>query len=195
VLISVTSFFRNPDAYETLKTTVFPKLTETRGRHEPVRIWALGCSTGEEAYSLAMAFTEYAEQAGRPAEAQIFATDLNGTGIDKARTGIYAKGVTQDISPERLRRFFVEIDGAYRIAKPIRDMCVFARQNVLADPPFSRLDLVACRNLLIYLEPAQQQRLIPMLHYSLRNHGYLWLGGSETIGSYREPFDLLDGKH
>ena len=195
VLINVTSFFRNPEAYEALKTTVFPKLTEDRSRHEPVRIWALGCSTGEEAYSLAMTFTEYIEQAGRTADAQIFATDLNGNGIDRARGGIYAKGITQDVSADRLRRFFVEVDGSYRITKKIRDMCVFARQNVLADPPFSRLDLVACRNLLIYLEPVQQQRLIPMLHYSLRNNGYLWLGGSETIGSYRELFDILDTKH
>jgi two-component system CheB/CheR fusion protein len=120
---------------------------------------------------------------------------LNGAGIDKARTGIYAKGVAQDVSPERLRRFFVEVDGAYRITKKIRDMCIFARQNVLADPPFSRLDLVACRNLMIYLEPSQQHRLVPMLHYALRNNGYLWLGGSETIGTYRDLFDILDTKH
>ncbi|HEY7238211.1 MAG TPA: chemotaxis protein CheB, partial [Burkholderiales bacterium] len=195
LLINVTSFFRNPEAYEALKTLVFPKLTESRSRHEQVRIWALGCSTGEEAYSLAMAFTEYAEQSGRAMDAQIFATDLNGAGIDRARAGIYAKGIVQDVSPERLRRFFVEVDGSYRITKKIRDMCVFARQNVLADPPFSRLDLVACRNLLIYLEPQQQQRLIPMLHYALRNQGYLWLGGSETIGAYRELFDPLDIRH
>jgi two-component system CheB/CheR fusion protein len=195
VLINVTSFFRNPDAYEALKSVVFPKLTEDRSRHEPVRIWALGCSTGEEAYSLAMTFNEYIEQSGRTADAQIFATDLNGMGIDKARAGIYAKGIAQDVTPERLRRFFVEVDGSYRIAKKIRDMCVFARQNVLADPPFSRLDLVACRNLLIYLEPGQQQRLVPMLHYALRSNGYLWLGGSETIGSYRDLFDVLDAKH
>ena len=122
VLINVTSFFRNPDAYDALKTTVFPPLTEARSRQEPVRIWALGCSTGEEAYSLAMAFTEYVEQAGRPVDAQIFATDLNGSGIDRARTGIYSKGVIQDVSPERLRRFFVESGGSYRIAKKIRDM-------------------------------------------------------------------------
>jgi two-component system CheB/CheR fusion protein len=130
------------EACEVLKTVVFPKLTVDRSRHEPVRIWALGCSTGEEAYSLAMTFTEYAEQAGRTVDAQIFATDLNGTGIEKACTGVYAKGITQDISPERLRRFFVDIDGTDRITKKIRDICVFARQNVLADPPFSRAGLI-----------------------------------------------------
>src|SRR5207249_1049755 len=132
MLINVTSFFRNPDAYDAIKTTVFPKLLESRDRHEPVRIWALGCSTGEEAYSLAMAFTEFREQSGRTLDAQIFATDLNGVGIDKARAGIYARGIVQDVSPDRLRRFFIEVDGSYRIAKPIRDMCVFARQNILA---------------------------------------------------------------
>ena len=195
VLIGVTSFFRNPDAYEALKTTVFPKLTEGRNRHEQVRVWALGCSTGEEAYSLAMTFTEFAESSGRPVGVQIFATDLNAAGIEHARTGMYAKGITQDVSPERLRRFFVEVDGRYRICKPIRDMCIFARQNALSDPPFSRLDLVACRNMLIYLDPALQQRLIPLLHYSLRADGVLWLGGSETIGSYRDLFELVDTRH
>ena len=194
VLINVTSFFRNPDAYEVLKKTVFPKLTENRARQDQVRIWALGCSTGEEAYSLAIAFAEFLESSGRTVEAQIFATDLNGAAIDKARAGIYPKGIAQDVSPERLRRYFVEADGSYRITKLIRDMCVFARQNVLSDPPFSRLDLVACRNLLIYLDPPHQQRVIPMLHYALRNHGYLFLGGSETIGSFRELFEVLDTK-
>ncbi|HST02958.1 MAG TPA: CheR family methyltransferase, partial [Usitatibacter sp.] len=195
VLINVTSFFRNPDAYEALKTKVFPAITEERNRHDPVRIWALGCSTGEEAYSLAIAFTEYLEQSGRRLNAQVFATDANAAGIEKARSGIYAKGISQDVSPERLRRFFLEVDGSYRIAKPIRDMCVFARQNVLSDPPFSRLDLVACRNLLIYLDGSQQQRLMPMLHYALRSGGFLWLGGSETVGTHRELFEMLDVKH
>ena len=195
VLINVTSFFRNPEAYEVLKATVFPRLTEERNRHDPIRVWALGCSTGEEAYSLAMAFSEYLEASGKRQALQVFATDLNGIGIEKARAGIYGKGIVQDLSPERLRRFFVEIDGSYRICKPIRDMCIFARQNVLADPPFSRIDLVACRNLLIYLEPVLQQKLIPLLHYSLRGDGYLWLGSSETIGSYRDLFEMLDPKN
>jgi two-component system CheB/CheR fusion protein len=195
LLITVTSFFRNPEAYEALKAHVFPKLTEERSRHDPVRVWALGCSTGEEAYSIAMAFTEYVESTGRHVNAQIFATDLNGAGVEKARAGIYGKGIAQDVSAERLRRFFVEVDGTYRIAKPIRDMCVFARQNALADPPFSRLDVVACRNMLIYLDTALQQRLIPTMHYALRNTGFLWLGGSETIGSYRDLFEPVDAKH
>jgi two-component system CheB/CheR fusion protein len=195
ILIGVTSFFRNPEAYEALKQHVFPKLTEDKERENPVRVWALGCSTGEEAYSIAMAFTEWSEQAGRRLPMQIFATDLNGHGIEKARAGIYPKGIAQDLTPERLRRFFVEVDGHYRVAESIRDMCIFARQNVMADPPFSRMDLVACRNVLIYLEPVLQQRLMPMLHYALRPNGYLWLGSSETIGSFRELFHLEDSKH
>ena len=124
-------------------------------------------STGQ-----AMAYSEFAEATGQRAPLQVFATDLNSAGIERARAGIYAKGIAQDVSPERLRKYFIEVDGSYRICKPIRDMCVFARQNVLADPPFSRMDLVACRNVLIYLEPVLQQRLIPMLHYALRDHGY-----------------------
>ncbi|HET9653449.1 MAG TPA: CheR family methyltransferase, partial [Usitatibacter sp.] len=195
VLINVTSFFRNPEAFEALKRAVFPKLTEERNRHDPVRIWAIGCATGEEAYSLAMAYMEYSELTGRRAPLQVFATDVNGHGIDKARAGIYSKSITQDVSPERLRRFFVEVDGSYRISKPIRDMCVFAKQNALTDPPFSRIDLISCRNMLIYLEPVLQQRLIPLLHYALRGEGFLWLGGSETIGQYRDLFDLVDPKH
>ena len=195
VLISVTSFFRNPEAYEALKTTVFPKLLEERTRTESVRVWALGCSTGEEAYSLAMAYVEFAEQSGAKVPIQVFATDLNGPGIDKARAGLYPKGIAQDVSPDRLRRFFVEMDGGYQVTKAIRDVCVFARQNVIADPPFSRIDLVACRNLLIYLEPVLQQRLIPLMHYALRSDGFLWLGSSETIGTYRDLFEITDTKH
>jgi two-component system, chemotaxis family, CheB/CheR fusion protein len=195
VLISVTSFFRNPETYEALKERIFPRLTEERNRHDRVRVWALGCSTGEEAYSIAMAFTEYLEASGKRLGMQVFATDLNAASVEKARAGIYAKGIQQDVSPERLRRFFVEVDGGYRIAKPIRDMCVFARQNMLADPPFSRIDLITCRNVLIYLEPVLQQKLIPILHYSLRSRGFLWLGGSETIGTYRDLFELVEPRH
>ena len=195
ILISVTSFFRDPTAFEALKSTVFPRLLKDRSRHDPVRFWTLGCSTGQEAYSLAMAFTEAAEAAGSSVPFQLFATDLNPAGIEKARAGIYSKDIAQDVSPERLRRFFTEVDGSYRIAKSIRDACVFSRHNVLADPPFSHIDMVSCRNLLIYLEPVLQQRIMPTLHYALKPAGCLWLGGSETIGSYRNLFDAEDAKH
>ena len=192
VLISVTSFFRNPEAFEALKGNVFPRLTQGRSRHEPVRIWVLGCSTGEEAYSIAITFAEFAEASGRQIPLQLFATDLNGVGIEKARAGIYSKTITQDVSPERLRRFFVEVDGHSRISRSIRDLCIFARHNVLSEPPFSRIDLISCRNVLIYLEPSLQQRVLATLHYALNPRGFLWLGGSETIGAYRDLFEMED---
>ena len=195
ILISVTSFFRDKESFEALKSQVFPRLLKDRSRHDPVRLWTLGCSTGQEAYSLAMAFTEAAEAAGSNVPLQLFASDLNAAGIEKARAGVYAKDIAQDVSPERLRRFFSEVDGHYRIGKEIRDACVFSRHNVLADPPFSRIDLISCRNLLIYMEPVLQQRIMPTLHYALKPAGCLWLGGAETIGTYRDLFDAEDAKH
>src|SRR5262249_3849070 len=163
--------------------------------HDPLRLWVLGCSTGEEAYSLAMTIAEYSENSARAVPFQIFATDLNGAGIEKARSGLYSKTVLEDVSAERIRRFFVEVDGSYRIAKSIRDACVFAQHNVLAEPPFSRMDFVTCRNLLIYLGQDIQQRVIQTLHYALKPAGALWLGKSETIGSFRELFELEDARH
>jgi len=195
ILIHVTRFFRDPESYEVLKTEVFPELVKNKPPDRPVRIWSLGCSTGEEAYSLAIALTEFAESTGLRLPAQIFATDLNEASIQKARTGAYPKHAAQDISAERLRRFFYEVDGKYRITKSIREICVFSKHNVLTDPPFARIDLISCRNLLIYLEPVLQQYLMPILRYALNSSGFLWLGASETIGSYRELFEVKDSKH
>jgi two-component system CheB/CheR fusion protein len=195
ILISVTSFFRDKESFEALKSKVFPRLLKDRSRHEPVRIWTLGCSTGQEAYSLAMAFAEAAEAAGSSVPLQLFATDLNPAAIEKARAGAYPRDIAQEVSPERLRRFFTDVDGSYRISKKIRDACVFSRHNVLTDPPFSRMDLISCRNLLIYLEPVLQKRVLPTLHYALKPGGYLWLGASEAIGAYRKLFDADDAKH
>ena len=195
VLISVTSFFRNPEAFEVLKASVFPKLTKDRSRHEPVRVWSIGCSTGEEAYSIAIAFAEFTEAAGLQIPLQVFATDLNGAGVEKARVGLYPRTIAQDVSAARLQRFFVESDGSYRISKSIRETTVFARHNVLTDPPFSRIDLITCRNLLIYLEPTLQQKVVGVAQYALKPHGVLWLGSSETLGSYRDVFDVEDAKH
>ena len=161
VLISVTSFFRNPEAFDALKRKVFPKILAARGRDEPVRVWVLGCSTGQEAYSLAMAFAEAAGEDARSAKLQIFATDLNEALLEKARHGLYAKSLAQDVSPERLRRFFVEEEGGWRVSKLLREQVVFARQNVMSDPPFSRMDLITCRNLLIYLEPEFRRKSSP----------------------------------
>ena len=195
ILISVTSFFRDKESFDALKSTVFPRLLKDRSRSDPVRLWTLGCSTGQEAYSLAMAFTEAAEAVGSAVTLQLFASDLNAAGIEKARAGVYPMDIAQDVSPERLRRFFTEVDGSYRINKPIREACVFSRHNVLADPPFSRIDLISCRNLLIYMEPELQRRIMPTLHYALKPAGCLWLGGSETIGPFRNLFEAEDIKH
>ncbi|HSE46739.1 MAG TPA: chemotaxis protein CheB, partial [Gemmatimonadales bacterium] len=182
ILITVTSFFRNPEAFEVLRDRIFPKLVAERNTKDPLRVWVLGCSTGEEAYSIAITFAEFMEESGGAIPIQIFATDVNGATIEKARAGTYPKTVAEHISPERLRRHFAEVDGHYRVAKPIREMCIFARHNGLSDPPFSRVDLISCRNLLIYLEPRTQNKLLPTLHFALKPHGVLWLGSSESIG-------------
>jgi two-component system CheB/CheR fusion protein len=195
ILIGVTSFFRDPDVFEDLKANVFAKMLEERPHQETVRVWVLGCSTGEEAYSIAMAFAECEEAAGTHVPIQVFASDLNAAGIDKARAGFYPPTIANDVSPERLRRFFVEADGGYRVSKPIRDSCLFTQHNVLVDPPFSRVDVISCRNVLIYLEAALQQRILPLLHYALKPGGVLMLGSSETIGSFRALFEVRDAAH
>ncbi len=176
LLINVTSFFRNPEAFETLKGKVFPKLLHRRGE-DPVRMWVIGCSTGQEAYSLAMAWIEFSETLTHAPKLQIFATDLNEAMLEKARRGHYPTSVLQDVSAERLRRFFVEEEGGYRITKALRDICLFARQNLLTDPPFSRMDLVSCRNLLIYIQPDLQQKILPALHYALKPEWLFISGG------------------
>ncbi len=193
VLISVTSFFRNPEAFEVLKRKIFPRLLQRRG-DEPCRVWVLGCSTGQEAYSIAMTFVETADKSPRMRKLQVFATDLNDALLEKARHGLYAKSLAQDVSPERLRRFFVEEEGGYRINKALREMVVFARQNLMSDPPFSRMDLVSCRNLMIYLEPSLQKKLLPTFHYALKPDGFLFLGMSESIGGFTDLFEPADRK-
>jgi two-component system, chemotaxis family, CheB/CheR fusion protein len=194
VLISVTSFFRNPEAFDILKRKVFPKLLHQRD-DEPLRVWVLGCSTGQEAYSIVMTFMEALEKAPRARRLQVFATDLNDALLDKARHGLYARSLAQDIAPERLRRFFVEEEGGYRISKQLREMVVFARQNLISDPPFSRMDLVSCRNLMIYLEPGLQKKLLPAFHYALKPDGFLFLGASESVGGFTDLFEPLDKKY
>ena len=194
ILISVTSFFRNAEAFDVLRRTVFPALLQ-RPRDEPIRVWVLGCSTGQEAYSIAMAYMEAADSTPDVRPLQVFATDLNDTLLETARQGLYPRSVAHDLSPDRLRRFFVEEHGGYRVAKTLRDMVVFARQNVISDPPFSRLDLISCRNLLIYFEAALQQQIFPVFHYALRPGGFLYLGASESIGGFSELFEPLDKKH
>ena len=195
LLINVTSFFREPEVFETLKKKVFPRLLKDRRARTPIRVWVPGCSTGEEAYSLAIALLEFLGTRGASVPVQIFATDISDPAIDKARAGIYPAGIAADVSAARLRRFFVKHDGGFQATKAVRDVCVFARQDVTKDPPFSKLDLISCRNLLIYFGPVLQKRVIPTFHYSLKPDGLLLLGNSETIGGFADLFALADRRH
>src|SRR5712692_8124725 len=196
ILIKVTSFFRDPDAFEALKTEVFPGILKHRSPEEPVRIWVPGCSTGEETYSQAIALLEFLRNRRDDIPIQLFGTDLGQGSIEKARAGIYPQSIAADVSPARLRRFFVKVEGGYRINKTIRDICVFARHNLLEDPPFSRIDVISCRNVLIYLAPVLQKRIMPIFHYAMKPRGFLMLGGAEgIIGTASDLFELMDRKH
>ena len=196
LLIGVTSFFRDPTAWEQLQNEVVPALLACRAEGGILRAWTPGCSTGEEAYSLAMIFRETIEKINPMGNfmLQIFATDLEQDAIDKARLGFYPTNIAADVPPERLHRFFIQEEHGYRVNKEIREMVVFAPQNLVMDPPFTRLDLLICRNLLIYLAPELQKKLIPLFHYCLKPDGTLFLGSAETIGSYTHLFAPLDGK-
>jgi two-component system CheB/CheR fusion protein len=199
LLIHVTGFFRELEAFVALRKHVYPKLFEGRKPDNPIRVWVAGCSTGEEAYSIAITLLEYmwvhSRNISQAATAiQIFATDISDTALERARTGLYTEAAVAEISAERLKRFFVRLDGGFQINKSIRDMCIFAKQNLVKDPPFSNLDLVSCRNLLIYLGPVLQRRVIPSLHYALKPAGYLMLGASENLGGFADHFGLVDKK-
>ncbi|MBD3334573.1 MAG: hypothetical protein GF355_03570, partial [Candidatus Eisenbacteria bacterium] len=192
MLISVTSFFREPEVFSALKQTVFSRIAEDKDPAMPIRIWVPACSTGEEVYSIAIALQEHlASQKLQPA-VQIFGTDISQGSIDKARTGVYPENIAGDVSQERLRRFFSRTDGGYRINKSVRDVCIFAQQNAVRDPPFSNLDLLSCRNFLIYLGPELQKRVMPVFHYALKDGGYLLLGSSETTGGFSDLFMSVD---
>jgi two-component system CheB/CheR fusion protein len=195
VLIPVTSFFRDFEAFEALKTQVYPAIVKDKSNKGTIRMWAPGCSTGEETYSLAMTLLEFLGDRAPSFQVQIFGTDLNEKGIQKARAGIYRDSIAEEISPERMARFFVKVEGGYRVNKAVRDMCVFARQNLANDPPFSQMNLVACRNLLIYIQPVLQKKIIPILHYALRPSGFMVLGSSESVSSFPELFSTVDKKH
>jgi two-component system CheB/CheR fusion protein len=195
VLINVTRFFRDPDVFDTLRTEVLPRIFENRPTDQQVRIWVAGCSTGEEAYSIAISLVEFLAGHAIEPPIQIFGTDASGNSIEKARTAIYPESISADISPERLRRFFVKTDHGYQVSKRIRDLCIFARQNLCNDPPFSRLDLVSCRNVLIYLGPEIQHRIVTTFHYALRPNGFLLLGNAESIREHAELFTPIDRKH
>jgi two-component system CheB/CheR fusion protein len=196
ILIHVTSFFREPDTFEALRGRVFPRLIQKRDGNEPIRVWVPGCSTGEEAYSLAIALSEFLEAAKSRIPLQIFATDISELAIDKARAGCYPAEIAQHVSEPRLRSFFAPQErGGYQISKAIRDLCIFARQDLLSDPPFSRVDLLSCRNVLIYLEPAQQRRILQVFGYALVPGGFLVLGPSEAVDSESSLFSVEDRPH
>ena len=182
LLIGVTGFFRDKEAFAELETKVIPRLFEGKTAGAPVRVWICGCSTGEEAYSIAILLQEEMDRLKKSFKLQLFATDIDSRAIDQARSGIYSASIAADVSTERLGRFFtLEADGGtYRINKAIRDMLIFSEQDVIKDPPFSKLDLISCRNLLIYLDGELQKRLIPLFHYALNPGGTLFLGTSET---------------
>ncbi|MBE0660309.1 MAG: PAS domain-containing protein [Bryobacteraceae bacterium] len=194
VLIHVTSFFREPEVFAALQSTVFPKLASSKPKGEPVRIWVPGCATGEEAYSIAIALLEFLGNRADDGRCQVFATDVSSAAVDKARLGVYSEAEVAGVSPERLARFFVKVGTSYQITKQVRDLCVFARHNLGKDPPFSRLDLVSCRNVLIYLGPVLQRRVLSIFHYALRPHGFLLLGKAESLGPSAHLFTPVDRK-
>lgn len=195
LLIGITSFFRNPAAFEALKEKVIPNLFNGRHQDSTIRIWVPGCSTGEEAYSIAILLKEQMEMLKKNFKVQIFATDIDSRALIKARSGVYPPTISIDISSERLNLFFTQDShGNYIIQKKIRDMILFSEHDIIKDPPFSKLALVSCRNLLIYMERKLQKKLIPLFHYALDKEGFLFLGPSETLGEFENLFDTLDRK-
>ncbi len=196
LLIGVTKFFRDPEVFATLKETIIPKLFEGRNAGSTIRVWSSGCSTGEEAYSIAILLYEYLAEIKKTYTVQVFATDIDATAIATARTGIYPSSIAASISQERLEQFFTaEPNGStYRIHKNIRDILIFSEHDLIRDPPFSKLDLISCRNLMIYMDAELQKRLIPLFHYALNPNGILFLGSSESIGEFSDLFSTLDLK-
>ena len=196
LLIGVTSFFRDPAVWDFLRNKVIPGILTAHSAGVALRAWVPACSTGEEAYSLAMVFKEALaqEKGARGFSLQIFATDLDKSAIDRARQGLYPANIAGDVSAERIRRFFVQDEHGYQVSKEIREMVIFAPQNLIMDPPFTRLDILSCRNLLIYLAPELQKKLLPLFHYSLGPGGVLVLGSAETIGAATDLFAPLDSK-
>ncbi|MGB8332918.1 MAG: chemotaxis protein CheB, partial [Desulfobacterales bacterium] len=194
LVIGVTSFFRDPEAYQVLEQKVIPKLLHGRKPDDPLRCWVVGCSTGEEAYSLAVIVSEAMEKLKKYLNVQIFATDIDEAAIENARKGIFLDSIAVDLSKERLEQFFTKDDGVFRAKKQIRDMVVFSLQSIIRDPPFSRLDLVSCRNLMIYLDQPLQKKIIPLFHYTLNPQGVLFLGTSESIGEFTDLFQPLNAK-
>jgi two-component system CheB/CheR fusion protein len=195
ILIQVTGFFRDPESYDALEQVVFPSLVKERGPGDPIRVWVPGCATGEEAYSLAIRLQEYLDARKIGVPIQMFATDLSAAAVARARSATYPASIEHEVSPDRLRRYFVKIDGRYQVSKSLREAIVFAQHDLTRDPPFSRLDLISCCNVLIYLSAALQERVVPLFHYALKPDGFLKLGRSESVGRFTNLFSLVDKKH
>ncbi len=195
ILIGVTNFFRDPQSWQTLAESAIPSIFEGKGKGEPIRAWAIGCATGEEAYTLAILFLEQRNRLGLDNPVQIFASDLDDGSLGRAREGIYPTAIETDVSWERLERFFQRQGSHYQVKRELRDMVLFANHSVLRDPPFSRLDLVSCRNLLIYLQPEMQRNVFEIFHYALNPAGYVFLGSAESAESVHELFQVMDKEH
>jgi two-component system CheB/CheR fusion protein len=194
LLINVTSFFRDQRLFTSLQNRFLPALFKRRNEAD-LRMWVPGCATGEEVYSFAICLIEALGRRARNVRIQIFGTDLSEPVIDFARAGIYSSAIEKDVSPARLKRFFQKRDSSYQINREVRDLCTFARQNMISDPPFSRLDLISCRNVLIYLNPEAHKRCLPEFHFALKPGGYLILGPTETVGRFNDLFDLVDKRN
>jgi two-component system, chemotaxis family, CheB/CheR fusion protein len=195
LLINVTRFFRDPQLFAALRNRFVQEILNNKERHGELRAWVPGCATGEEVYSLAICILETLGEGASELRIQIFGTDLSEAMIDHARAGIYSSAIEKDVTPARLKRFFDKRDSTYQINRHVREVCTFARQNVITDPPFSRVDLISCRNLLIYLSPELHKRCIPQFHHALNPTGYLILGPAESVGMFDELFDLVDKKN
>jgi two-component system CheB/CheR fusion protein len=195
MLIHVTSFFRDPEAFEALKSHVFKDLVQRKAADDFIRVWVPGCATGEEAYALAICLLESLDEVDKHVGIKLFGTDLSTDAIDTARLGVYSESSLAELSPERLSRFFERVDQGYRIGRLVRDMCVFVKHDLTRDPPFAKLDLISCRNVLIYFDADLQRRVVPMLHYCLNPHGYLFVGKSEAITGFADLFAPVDKDH
>ncbi|MBD3182938.1 PAS domain-containing protein [Candidatus Poribacteria bacterium] len=194
LLIGVTHFFRDPEAFDVLKEKAIPDIFKGKSRDNTIKIWVPGCSTGEEAYSIAILVQEHMNKIKKNFEVQVFATDIDNEAIENARLGIYPDSIAGDITPERLKNFFIEKENQYQIKRKIRNMLVFSIQNVVKDPSLSKIDIISCRNLLIYMGEKLQKKLLPLFHYSLKPNGYLFLGTSESTSSFDDLFETVDRK-
>ncbi len=195
ILIHVTRFFREPESFVILQTRVFPEILKNRREEDSIRIWVPGCSTGEEAYTVAILLLEHLREEAANVPIQVFATDVSEGAVEQARAGVYGESIANDVSKEHLRRYFIHQNEKYCIQKSVRDLCIFARQDLTRDPPFSKLDLIVCRNVLIYMGPSLQRRVLSVFQYALKPRGFLMLGSAETVGLHADYFSVVDKRH